>query len=142
MITEIFDIKRDIEIVDAGGFFCYACLIGMPVIDQSLDPRYCQNCYKLLLEEASMISKKKEAYWSEGGQIYFCDGNAYSIDPNLKTVCIGSEADILKALKETKSLGNPAIDNILRLELNNRGNEKMPARIGFKRTRTQNKRVR
>ena len=63
MAAEISDIKRDIAIVDTGGFFCYACLIGMPAIDQSPDPRYCQICYEFLLEEASMISKKKLPGW-------------------------------------------------------------------------------
>jgi len=63
MTTKIFDIKRDIEIVDAGGFSCYACLIGKPAIEQSPDPRYCQNCYELLMKEMAMLNPRDKPKW-------------------------------------------------------------------------------
>lgn len=65
--------------------------------------------------------KEARACWSEGGQIFYCDGLAYGLSPKLRTICIGSEADILKAFKEHKSMGNPIIDNILTMDINNRG---------------------
>lgn len=34
-----FDIKGDIAIVEAGGFFCRACLVGKPPIEASPDRR-------------------------------------------------------------------------------------------------------
>jgi hypothetical protein len=46
-----FDVKQDIAIINAGGFFCHACLVGKPAKDQSPDPRYCTYCCKFLLEE-------------------------------------------------------------------------------------------
>ena len=53
-----FDIKKDIEIEKAGGFFCSACLVGKPLDDISPDPRYCQGCYDVLLKEAELLPPK------------------------------------------------------------------------------------
>ena len=53
-----FDIKRDIETVNAGGFFCQACVVGKPLDDISPDPRYCQDCYDVLMFEASLLPKR------------------------------------------------------------------------------------
>ena len=45
-----FDIKRDIQIVNDGGFFCQGCLAGKPASEQSDDLRYCNGCYETLGE--------------------------------------------------------------------------------------------
>ena len=58
-----FSIKRDTELMNGGGFFCEACLIGKPMDDISLDPRYCQNCYELLLKEADLLPRAKRPRW-------------------------------------------------------------------------------
>lgn len=58
-----FDIKRDIEIEKAGGFFCEACLVGKPMDDQSPDPRYCLSCYELLIKEAELDSSRRKKDW-------------------------------------------------------------------------------
>ena len=63
-------------------------------------------------------------YRSEGGQIFFCGGKAYGLTPRLQTLCLGSEAEILQALSENKLTGHVAINNILLLELGNRGKKK------------------
>lgn len=58
-----FDIVRDLEIVNAGGFFCKACCVGKPTTEQSPDPRYCQGCYDYLLKEAEYLSAGKKPGW-------------------------------------------------------------------------------
>jgi hypothetical protein len=58
-----FDIKRDIEVIKAGGFFCEACLVGKTVPEASPDPRYCQGCYEFLLKEAELLPNNKRPKW-------------------------------------------------------------------------------
>ena len=58
-----FDVKRDTEIINAGGFFCQACLVGKPAVEISPDPRYCQTCYVSLLKEAEMDSGRRGGNW-------------------------------------------------------------------------------
>jgi len=58
-----FDIKRDIEIEKAGGFFCHACVVGKTASEQSSDPRYCQSCYEVLKVEAEMQPTNRRAAW-------------------------------------------------------------------------------
>jgi len=45
-----FDIGRDIKVIEDGGFFCQACLVGKDKATMSPDPRYCQDCYDVLRE--------------------------------------------------------------------------------------------
>jgi len=58
-----FDSKRDRAIIEAGGFFCHACLVGRPEEEQSPDERYCQRCYEFLLREAEMLPLAKRPAW-------------------------------------------------------------------------------
>ena len=60
-----FDIRRDREIINAGGFFCRVCLVGKPASEISPDPRYCSGCYDFLLKEAAMLprTKRKRPEW-------------------------------------------------------------------------------
>ena len=57
------NIKSDIEIEKAGGFWCHTCLVSHPAIEQSPDPRYCQECYSFLLKEAKMLDPRKRPKW-------------------------------------------------------------------------------
>ena len=43
-----FDIKRDIEVINKGGFFCLGCIVGKKATEQSPNPLYCQWCYDSL----------------------------------------------------------------------------------------------
>jgi hypothetical protein len=53
-----FDIKRDNKLIAAGThFWCEACLVARPIDNQSLDPRYCQGCYEVLVMEAEMLKE-------------------------------------------------------------------------------------
>jgi len=63
MSENYFDIKCDLEIVRTGGFFCCACVVGKPAEEQSPDPRYCYTCYKLLLKEAEMDTRRQGNAW-------------------------------------------------------------------------------
>lgn len=58
-----FDVKRNIAIINAGGFFCQGCLVGKPTGEVSPDPRYCQGCYEFLLKEAEMDSGRRSGDW-------------------------------------------------------------------------------
>ncbi len=63
MSEKYFDIKCDLEIIRTGGFFCCACVVGKPAEEQSPDPRYCRDCYELLLKEAKLLPVKKRPGW-------------------------------------------------------------------------------
>jgi len=63
MMEGQFNIKRDISIVNNGGFFCEACLVGKAPEEQSIDPRYCQSCYDFLMEEAKQVTRWKTPEW-------------------------------------------------------------------------------
>jgi len=76
--------------------------------------------------------------WSEGGQVYFTGGYAWGVSPKGRTICIGEEQEILNALRENKSTDNPIINNILTMEINNRGMTPEPI---IRRHRTHRERV-
>ena len=63
MKTSYFSIKRDLEIVKKGGFWCEACLIGKPSSAQSPDSRYCNFCYEFLVEEAGLDKSWARSGW-------------------------------------------------------------------------------
>ncbi len=58
-----FDTKCDTAIINIGGFFCHACLVGSPTTEASPDPRYCQGCFKFLLKGAEILSSGKRPAW-------------------------------------------------------------------------------
>ena len=58
-----FNVKQDIEIEKAGGFWCEACLTGKPAAEQSPDPRYCHGCYEFLKAEAKLLPRTKRPVW-------------------------------------------------------------------------------
>lgn len=95
-----FNIKRDIEIVNAGGFFCEACLVGKPLCDISPDLKYCQDCYEILQEEKMIARESKDqrgywsekdqrGYWSEDGSLFIHYGKKYGVSKTGATVCLG-----------------------------------------------------
>lgn len=58
-----FDICHDTQIISAGGFFCQACSVGKPAAEQSLDPRYCWDCFGFLSGEAKLSPSGKRPAW-------------------------------------------------------------------------------
>lgn len=50
MSDRYFDVHQDFAVIEDGGFLCQACLIGKDKAVISPDPRYCQDCYDVLLE--------------------------------------------------------------------------------------------
>ena len=52
-----------------------------------------------------MSNKEKRDYWSECGQVFFCDGKGYGLTDALQNICLGNEDDIKKFL-ETGELNN------------------------------------
>ncbi len=59
MISGYFDIKRDMQF----SCFCEGCLVGKTANEQSLDPRYCQSCYEILLKEAELLDGRRRPAW-------------------------------------------------------------------------------
>jgi len=69
--------------------------------------------------DASTPSTQSKESWSPGGQIFFCDGWAWGVNTDMRTVCLGSEVSVRAALTDPKlKCGNPEIDAILNLERN------------------------
>lgn len=51
-----FSIKQDNELTAKGShFWCKACVVARPISEQSPDPCYCRQCFKLLTFEASLL---------------------------------------------------------------------------------------
>lgn len=49
-----------------GMFWCYTHLADLPLSEQSLDPRYCRRCYKVLSQEASDMKSsgiRRKPWW-------------------------------------------------------------------------------
>lgn len=63
------------------------------------------------------MSEEHKNYWSEGGQIQFIDGYAWGIGLEFQTICLGTEADILKALEQNIKISPPVANEILLAEL-------------------------
>ena len=97
MSENYFDIKGDLEVINASGFFCHACVVGKPAEEQSPDPRYCFGCYELLLKEAGL--KPDNIHWILNDSVCIVDGWGFALTPNLRTVCIGKEKDVLEIHK-------------------------------------------
>ncbi len=56
--------ERDfLTLEKANGFFCHACLVDVHNYLMSPDPRYCQQCYDLLVKEAENLSGNKRPKW-------------------------------------------------------------------------------
>ncbi|MFC1932653.1 hypothetical protein ACFLXU_03355 [Chloroflexota bacterium] len=49
-----------------------------------------------------MSEKGSKYYWSDDEQIYFVDGKGYGLTPELKSICLGDEQDILNTLNGGK----------------------------------------
>ena len=64
MNSNYFSAARDRAIIEAGGFWCHACLVGKLASEQSPDPRYCQGCYEFLLKEAELLGRVKKPSWA------------------------------------------------------------------------------
>ena len=60
--------------------------------------------------------QEHNSYWSPGGQIYYCGGRAYGVLSSGFTLDMGSEDEILKALRDGTSIGNNNVDRILMAE--------------------------
>lgn len=87
-----------------------------------------------------MTDNVEKTHWSQGGQIFYCDGKAYGVSSKLKTIYIGDEVNIIKALEGKTSTDNPIIDKILYQEIIERGKTRSAATITPRRTVSQNKR--
>ncbi len=48
------------------------------------------------------VKEQPRAYWSDCGQVFFCDGKGYGLTTALQTICLGAEVDILEAFSTGK----------------------------------------
>lgn len=54
-----FDIKRDIEVINKGGFFCQACLVSKTGDEMSKrDTRYCLKCQPFIEEDYQLRGQR------------------------------------------------------------------------------------
>ncbi len=58
-----FGIVRDIKIIEDGGFFCQACVVGKQKAAISSDPRYCQDCFDVLRELMKTDTRWSHSAW-------------------------------------------------------------------------------
>ena len=63
MANSLFSATKDREVVEASGFLCQSCLVGKSLDDQSPDPRYCQFCFEILLEEVKETPIRGRQGW-------------------------------------------------------------------------------
>ena len=63
MSNRYFDVNQDFAVIKDGGFFCQACLIGKDKTAISPDPRYCQDCYDFLVDEAEILTGHSRVDW-------------------------------------------------------------------------------
>ena len=63
-----------------------------------------------------IVNKKGIKEHQQLGVIQYIDGHAWAPDELGKTVCVGSEHGVRKALDENMVSGNYVIDQIIRLE--------------------------
>ena len=67
-------------------------------------------------EVTPSASEGKES-WSTGGQIYFLDGQAWGLNKELESICLGTEVAVRAALDNPKlKCGSPEIDGVIALE--------------------------
>jgi len=96
---KLFDITRD----KTHPCFCLGCLVGKNESELA-HAKYCHECHAVLDKDPAY---KSNDYQSEDGLILFCEEKAYGVIDTLKTVCLSSEADILKFLEMAS--GNSAM---------------------------------
>jgi len=88
-----FDSKRDLEVVNAGGFFCCICLQGKSIEDQSEDPRYCLGCQDILMTDKATAASPADI-WIKDNMILVHYGKQYVLTPGLSTIVIDEVSEI------------------------------------------------
>ena len=72
-----------------------------------------------------MKLKQSPMRWSPGNQFCFTgDGYTYSVDQQLRTFRI-PEKEIISLIDGSRKHGNPVIDNLITLDINQRNNGKI-----------------
>jgi len=97
---DYFDVKQDIQIINAGGFICQACLVGKPAAEQSPDSRYCQGCYEFLLGEAKMLTDRHHHDWIPMIPEKAPEANKIA---KQSVVVVGEGSQIMSTLNDKKS---------------------------------------
>lgn len=107
-----FNIKRDMVIAKAGGFFCQACLVGKPGSEQSPDGRYCRSCYNFLQQDGKKaVEPSKDYCWVQDGTIFILEGQKYGITKTGATVCLDPVGPPKKG-KETPQNGQEPVSKL------------------------------
>lgn len=132
-----FDTKRDIEIINAVGFFCQACLVGKPASEISPDSRYCWGCYEFLLKEAEMDASRHGGDWKPQE----ADTMPAQVSQDMRTIMSTvknnkTEVDIIKPRDASKAPGRrgpkhqPLLeDMIIRLAGEGMGSKAIASRL-------------
>jgi hypothetical protein len=94
-----------------GTFWCDGHLEFLPLEKQSRDKRYCIECLAAIEDSAPQADS---GYWIK--DVFITGGKAYGLTPDLKTVVVGTEAEVLartrqKAPAATDTTANKALKN-------------------------------
>jgi hypothetical protein len=73
-----------------GQFFCDGHLEFLPLEQQSTNPRFCKGCLAVIEDATAELSKD---YWVK--DVFITGGKGYGLTADLRTVCVGTEADVL-----------------------------------------------
>lgn len=107
-----FDIKRDIEVVEDGGFFCSFCFTAKPTGELSADTKCCRECFEVKHGERESITALHKDSW--GRVISYSDGFAWGVSVEGVTICLGKEGDVKGAIADANlSSGYPDVDDII-----------------------------
>ena len=75
-----------------GTFFCDGHLDFLPLEKQSRDIRYCKECFAVIENSNPQTDRD---YWVPGKGIFISGGREYVLTPDLRTVCRGTEQEML-----------------------------------------------
>lgn len=89
------EMPRPAPIIRGDRFLCDGCLAYRPSSESSQDPRYCQDCYGFICQEASKDAQVKRTteYWYG---LLFCDDHDHVW---LEDICVGKTSEIIPMLK-------------------------------------------
>ena len=103
----LYDYKRDGEIRPGEALLVYE--------DGTTEKVRSEDLYKEQ-EVAPSASEDKEC-WSAGDQIHFLDGQAWGLNKELESICLGTEVAVRAALDNPKlKCGDLEVDGVIALE--------------------------
>jgi hypothetical protein len=80
-----FNIKLDNELIAKGThFWCKACVVAVPIDDQSHDTDYCHACYSIIQQAKQ---QGEPGRWTEGSSLYVIGNQKFGTSKTGGVVC-------------------------------------------------------